>query len=80
MIDTKRQAGQLAREIADRLATGGSHVNDSLDTVETLRSLIGELEDQIAGGIAVARAQGAEWHDIGRALGVSKQAAHKRYA
>ncbi len=79
MIETKRQAEQLAREIANRVATG-SHMNDSLDAVETLRSLIGELEDQIAGGIAVARAQGAEWHDIGRALGVSKQAAHKRYA
>ena len=41
---------------------------------------LGELSDQLIGHfVGVARDCGASWTDIGRALGVSKQAAQKRF-
>ena len=46
---------------------GTREVADRLDWV--LLSLVGE-----------ARAQGLSWEEVGAALGVSRQAAHKRYA
>jgi hypothetical protein len=46
---------------------GTREVVDRLDWV--LLSLVGE-----------ARAQGVSWEDVGAALGVSKQAAHKRFS
>lgn len=52
---------------------------DHLDYIEFLTALRGELEDQIAGSVAVVRAHGVEWQHVANALGVSKQAAHKRW-
>lgn len=52
---------------------------DALDALEYLTALRGEIEDQIAGLVAVARAHGAEWQHVANALSVTKQAAHKRY-
>ena len=39
-----------------------------------------ELELQISAAVAGARAQGIAWNDIGAALGVSRQAAQKKYS
>lgn len=51
----------------ERALTAAREVADRLDWV--LLSLVGE-----------ARGAGASWEDVGAALGVSKQAAHKRFA
>lgn len=59
-------------------ATGG--LKGALERLTGLRSDADALEDQIRAEVATARSVGAEWADIGRALGVTKQAAHKRYA
>ena len=41
---------------------------------------LGELSDQLVGHfVGLARGGGASWTDIGRSLGVSKQAAQKRF-
>lgn len=38
-----------------------------------------QLEARIRSNVQNARAQGASWADIGRALGVTRQAAQMRY-
>lgn len=42
-----------------------------------LRAVVGRLELDL---VALARSQGFTWKEIGAALGVSRQAAHKRFA
>ena len=44
-----------------------------------LTGRIAEVEAQREQAVAAAMAAGATWADIGEALGVSAQAAHKRY-
>lgn len=61
-------------------AIGRAGLVEELDYLELLHALQGEISDLIAGSVAGARANGASWTDIGRALGnVSKQAAQQRY-
>jgi transposase-like protein len=50
-----------------------------LETVAALTGRIGGLQQQREQAIARALAAGATWAEIGRALGVTAQAAHKRY-
>lgn len=78
-MNTSREAARDTAKMIQRQHALRDEV-DHLDYVEYLVALRGELEDQIAGSVAVARAQGAEWQHIANALGVTKQAAHKRYA
>ena len=56
---------------------------DSLDLLSEavlLSEQLGELSDQLIGHfVSAAREAGGSWTDIGRALGVSKQAAQKRF-
>ncbi|MDR0594091.1 MAG: hypothetical protein LBG60_12730 [Bifidobacteriaceae bacterium] len=39
-----------------------------------------EAENRLSQAVAQVRARGASWAVIGRALGLSRQGAHKRYA
>jgi len=48
-----------------------------LRAVATLRRLVEQLEDL---QVENARAQGWSWADVAAALGVSKQAVHKKHA
>jgi ECF sigma factor len=50
-----------------------------LDTIELLTSRLVELEADRERAVAAAMERGATWAEIGAALGVSAQAAHKRY-
>jgi hypothetical protein len=50
-----------------------------LEKVQTLTGRIAEVEAQREQAVAAAMAAGATWAEIGDALGVSAQAAHKRY-
>lgn len=62
-----------------RRAASAAHVREPL---ERLRELAGErraLEGGIAAGVRNARRSGESWQAIGAALGVSRQAASKRY-
>jgi hypothetical protein len=51
----------------------------SLDRLSALTSLKANLEGAAFPLVLHARRGGASWHEIGLRLGVSKQAAHKRF-
>ena len=50
-----------------------------LQTLEELCRARREIEDSIAEQVAALSSLGANWGAIGRALGVSRQAARQRY-
>ena len=50
-----------------------------LEKIEALTARMAELEADRERAVAAAMAGGATWAEIGEALGVSAQAAHKRY-
>ena len=50
-----------------------------LEKIEALTVRIADLEAHRARAVAAAMTAGATWAEIGHALGVSAQAAHKRY-
>ena len=64
------QATKLAGEASSRDPAVG------LAAVASLRVLLESLEEL---QVSNARALGWSWEEIGRALGVSKQAVHRRY-
>jgi DNA-binding NarL/FixJ family response regulator len=64
------EATELAR------ATSSQDPDIGLAAVASLRILLQSLEELQVGN---ARAQGWSWERIARALGVSKQAVHKKY-
>jgi hypothetical protein len=47
--------------------------------IGSITARIAVLESQRAAAVAAALAEGATWAEIGSALGVSAQAAHKRF-
>jgi DNA invertase Pin-like site-specific DNA recombinase len=53
--------------------------DQSLGHIEVLAGQIAELQSKQHLAVARARASGATWSEIARALGCSVQAAHKRY-
>ena len=54
-----------------------SNPEDALDAVVSLRHMAQQLERK---AVKEAIAQGWSWSQIAEALGISKQAAHKRHA
>jgi ECF sigma factor len=50
-----------------------------LEKIEALTVRMAELEASRERAVAAAMTAGATWAEIGEALGVSAQAAHKRY-
>lgn len=50
-----------------------------LDHVAVLTARVADIETERKTAIAVAVAAGATWAEVGRALGVTAQAAHQRY-
>ncbi|MFN2471420.1 MAG: Clp protease N-terminal domain-containing protein [Gaiellaceae bacterium] len=69
MTDSVVDLARRAAELADS--------QSALAAITELRLRLGELEEY---HVETALARGASWTEIGRALGVSKQAAHKRFA
>ena len=69
---------QLRRELLDVLERLGADL-DSLERVDDIPRLESFVEDASHLLIARARAAGASWSAIAGRLGVSRQAAHKRF-
>jgi hypothetical protein len=69
-VDTMDSATQLAESVDSKDPAVG------LAAVRSLRELLERLE---ALQVENARGLGWSWQDIGRALGVSKQAVHKKH-
>jgi hypothetical protein len=70
MVDTMQGATKLAGQASSRDPAVG------LAAVASLRVLLESLEEL---QVENARALGWSWGQIGRALGVTKQAVHRRY-
>lgn len=51
-----------------------------LDTVQALRMIRDTAESALTQAVDQARAEGASWDQIGRALATSRQSAHERYS
>lgn len=51
----------------------------SLHTIQTLSQSLKHLEAQLDDAVAAARASGVSWDKIGRAFGISRQGAQKRW-
>lgn len=52
---------------------------EGLDTVQALRMIIATAESVMPQAVAQARAEGASWEQLGRALGTTRQSAHERF-
>lgn len=53
---------------------------DSLIRLEQAQAAVKEAETQLREAVATARHHGASWEAVGQATGVSRQAAHERWA
>jgi hypothetical protein len=53
--------------------------HSSLKKIETITARLAALESQRDAAVAAAMDTGCSWAEIGGVLGVSAQAAHKRY-
>jgi len=74
-VDVMEASKQVTSELAN--AAGGRDPTVGLRAVASLRLLVEELQEL---QVDNAREQGWSWQRIAAALGVSKQAVHKRYA
>ncbi len=74
-VDDMEQPTQATNKLA--AAAAGRDPTVGLRAVASLRLLVEELQEL---QVDNAREQGWSWQQIAAALGVSKQAVHKRYA
>lgn len=51
----------------------------SLDNIRTLGEELQKIEAQLDNAVAMARAEGISWDKIGRAFGITRQGAQKRW-
>lgn len=53
---------------------------DGLTRLSALRLMVEEMDRQTADAVRLARSQGKNWGEIGKALGMSRQGARQRFA
>ncbi len=53
---------------------------DAFDAIMAARRALAAADDALTEAVCRARAKGQTWETIGAALGVSRQAAHAKYA
>lgn len=53
--------------------------NDSLEAIRWPMKALKQEEARLHGYVQVARRDGATWAEIGKVLGVTRQAAHNRF-
>lgn len=74
-MDRSKRLRHELRAALERVASQG----DPLDTLSDLKTLERFVDDHARAQVAAARAAGASWSDIASRLGVTRQAAHKRF-
>jgi hypothetical protein len=77
------RSGHRAVDLATRLAEGRSAVPTAeglLEAVSLAEALGREAQVQLQDAVTAARAHGVSWQSIGRTLGVTRQAAFKRFS
>lgn len=62
------------------MAALAGYVEDVARADEARRLVEAEARERVKSAVRAALLTGASWRDIGRALGVSKQAAHERWS
>lgn len=68
-------------ELISGITTAHSEPLDQLSSAVLLAEIIDEVADHLIGHfVDQARRSGASWTDIGRSMGVTKQAAQKRFS
>lgn len=65
--------------LAELLASIDGVARGGLDTTQALRMLAETATSALTQSVAQARAEGATWDQVGRALGTTRQAAQQRY-
>lgn len=67
---------------ADRVSPADLREADTgaLRTIADLADRRAEIEDELLGAVREARSAGRSWSEIGAMLGVTKQAAQRKYA
>lgn len=75
-----RDLSQLRAAGLVGVARNGRRYLTPLGALRVGRWIVEGVEDTRPGGVALARRQGASWADVGEALGITRQAAHKAYA
>jgi hypothetical protein len=76
MSDRERQLRHELHAVLSRLGAG----RDPVDLVEDVPVVEAFVDDFAQARIADARAAGASWAEISERLGVTRQAAHKRFS
>lgn len=76
--DAIREAAETLTDAIYELASPGAA--GALEAIEAAAQARRDLEDTIAQAVRDEHAAGTTWAAIGAALGVSAQAAHKRYS
>lgn len=69
--------GDLSLVYADHLHGGDTHDATDLDALSAMSEMSKVLDEQIG---RFARGADATWQQVGDALGISRQAAHKRFS
>jgi len=82
MTATRAQRAKALEQWADRVDSADLKVADtaSLRTIAELADRRGELDAALVEAIRSARKADRSWAEIGAMLGVSKQAAQRKYA
>ncbi|MDJ0499030.1 MAG: hypothetical protein QNJ89_14450 [Acidimicrobiia bacterium] len=80
MTQTNEERERKVRDALHRVLRDLTADLPSLDAVEDIPVLEDFVDDYAQARIADARAAGASWAGIAERLGVSRQAAHKRFA
>lgn len=81
MTKSRAERAEALEKWADRVATGDLEVADTnaLRAIAELADQRDECDDAITAAIASARKSNRSWSEIGAMLGVSKQAAQRKY-
>ena len=82
MSGTRAEQAQALEEWADRVDASELRQADTeaLREIAALAKRRAEVDDDLTAAILSARRAHRSWSEIGAMLGVSKQAAHRKYA
>lgn len=75
-VTTREDVDTLVQDRWWREHAGGQ---EALARVQHARKQFAAIEQELANAVAIARAAGASWDAIGRAVGISRQSAHERW-